>query len=108
MDKQIDVCEERVCAEKVFYSNITKLMWESSSKLHAAGKMSDAEFAKYEILCCRPTKETNMMQAKINQACTDNPDLPRDFVKGTLEAMEEETTPWDPKEIYKDEQNNQT
>jgi hypothetical protein len=42
---------------KIFYSNTAKLMYESSTKLHAAGIMSDAEFAKHEIFCCRPTVE---------------------------------------------------
>ena len=40
--------------------------------------------------------------AIIAQACKDNPDLPYDFVEGIIDALGEETTPWDPKELYAD------
>lgn len=43
--------------DKVYYTNITKQMYECAVRLRSTGMMSDATFAQYEKLCCRPSAQ---------------------------------------------------
>lgn len=68
MDTIEKATTEKTTIEKVFYSNTTKLMYESAMKFHSTGKMTDDEFKKYEILCCRPNKLENCSSAEGNNS----------------------------------------